>query len=331
MKRLSIGLAVLGLVLDTALVGWFGLKGVVAATLSIGWGGFVLITAWQAALFVLLGAAWNSLLPRGRRSLPTAVAARLVRDAAGSCLPFSQLGAFLLGARAMTLGGVPASLAASTTLVDVTAEFLGLIGFSAIGLIVLLARAPGSALAVPLAIGLAVAVAAGAGFIGVQRGAGRLFRALGRRLRGGWFDGAAARLDAVEAELADLYANGARLALAAVLHLLAWIGTGVGTWIALRLLGVPIDLASALALEALLDGVLSLAFLVPGYAGVQEAGYASLGMVFGVPPEVAIGVSLLRRARDLALGVPVLLVWQAVEAGRLRRPKPRYRRNRPAQ
>jgi hypothetical protein len=51
---------------------------------------------------------------------------------------------------------------------------------------------------------------------------------------------------------------------------------------------------------------------------VQEAGYAGLGSIFGVPPELSLGVSLVRRARDLAVGIPVLLIWQALEARRLR-------------
>jgi hypothetical protein len=53
-------------------------------------------------------------------------------------------------------------------------------------------------------------------------------------------------------------------------------------------------------------------------AGVQEAGYAGLGAIFGVPPELSLGVSLVRRARDIAVGVPVLLIWQTFEARRLR-------------
>jgi hypothetical protein len=51
---------------------------------------------------------------------------------------------------------------------------------------------------------------------------------------------------------------------------------------------------------------------------VQEAGYVALGALFGVPPDIAIAVSLIRRARDVTLGVPILLVWQLVEVRRLR-------------
>jgi hypothetical protein len=34
-------------------------------------------------------------------------------------------------------------------------------------------------------------------------------------------------------------------------------------------------------------------------------------------PEVGLAASLLRRARDVVIGVPVLLLWQFVEARRI--------------
>ena len=68
----------------------------------------------------------------------------------------------------------------------------------------------------------------------------------------------------------------------------------------------------------LLDALIGAAFVVPGAAGVQEAGYVGLGAAFGVPPDLALGVSLLRRARDLALGFPILMAFQWIEVRRLR-------------
>ncbi len=94
---------------------------------------------------------------------------------------------------------------------------------------------------------------------------------------------------------------------------------GVGGFIAFRLLGAPIGLIDALAIEGLLHAGLIIAVLVPGYAGVQEGGYMLLGAAFGVPPEIALGTSLLRRGRDIAIGIPVLLIWQFVELRRLRK------------
>jgi len=38
--------------------------------------------------------------------------------------------------------------------------------------------------------------------------------------------------------------------------------------------------------------------------------------LFGAGAELGLAVSLLKRARDIVLGVPVLLVWQAIEGRR---------------
>ena len=51
--------------------------------------------------------------------------------------------------------------------------------------------------------------------------------------------------------------------------------------------------------------------------GVQEAAYALLGQVFGLSGEMSVALSLLRRAKDLAIGAPTLLAWQALEGRRL--------------
>ena len=118
---------------------------------------------------------------------------------------------------------------------------------------------------------------------------------------------------AIQTKLTAIYGDPWRVALCIALHLLAWFGTGFASWIAFRLLGADIDFLGALGIEALLHAVLASAILVPGYAGVQEAAYVGVGALFGQPPELSLGVSLLRRARDLTLGVPILLIWQSVE------------------
>ena len=66
-----------------------------------------------------------------------------------------------------------------------------------------------------------------------------------------------------------------------------------------------------LALEALISVVRSGAFLVPGSLGIQEVGYVLLAKIVGLDPGAALALSLLKRGRDVAIGVPTLLLWQA--------------------
>jgi putative membrane protein len=317
-KQISLALALVGIAVATTLVGWFGVGRVADAVLSVGWREFGVLTLWQCLLFALLGVAWQALMP-AKVAIWTTIWARAVRDSAGSCLPFSQIGGAVVGARAMTLQGVAWPLAAGSTIVDLTTEFLAQVGFAVFGLVILLAREPESDLTIPLVIGIVAALLAIMLFVWLQRGAGRVAAVIGRRIAGGWFEDAALRMDLLLAELTRLYARGWHVALGVVLHLLAWFGTGVGSWIAYRLIGVEIGLVSVLAIEGLLHGILAASFVVPGNLVVQEAAYAGLGTIFGLPPDVSLGVSLLLRARALAIGVPILLIWQLTEIRKLRR------------
>src|SRR5438270_133616 len=90
---------------------------------------------------------------------------------------------------------------------------------------------------------------------------------------------------------------------------------------ALVLQGVSAPLASAslivdVTTERLVAAGRSVGVLVPNALGVQEAAYTVLTPLFGAGAELGLAVSLLKRARDIVLGVPVLLVWQAIEGRR---------------
>ncbi len=315
MKRISILLALAGLAVSALLVAWFDAGQVLGVALSVGWRGFGVLSLWQAGLFLMLGLAWATVLPEVRPGV--LVWGRMVRDAATTCLPFSPVGGFVLGARAITVRGVAWPTAAAGTVVDVTAELIGQFLFSVFGLLALVLLRPGSPLLLPAGVTLAVAGLLAAAAMRFRRAVGHGLRGLGGRLLGEWFHGQGG-LDRVRTEMARLYGNPRRLLLAGTLHLLGWFATGVGTWISLRLLGFEAAMLPILALEALLDALVAAAFVVPGAAGVQEAGYVGLGAAFGVPPDMALSVSLLRRARDLALGLPILLVFQWIELRRIR-------------
>jgi putative membrane protein len=322
MKRLPYILALLGLLIALLLLSYFGFDNVVEAVSRAGWSDFGIIVGWQIVIFIVIGLAWDVLMPAQVRRRPwVMIWGRMVRDASTNCLPFSQIGGFVFGARAVTLHGVKWHTAAASTAVDVTAEFLAQIAFACIGLGVVLARVPHSGLAVPMEVGIGVAVLACFAFVWAQKGAAPVFARIGRRIAGRWFTNARERVEVFQAELGLIYGHTGRLALGFLLHLIGWLCTGVSGWIVYRALDVPIDFDDALAIEALLSAIAAMAFLVPVNAGVQEAGYAGLGAIFGISPELSLGVSLVRRARDVVVGVPILLIWQFVEMRRLRRPE----------
>jgi uncharacterized membrane protein YbhN (UPF0104 family) len=53
---------------------------------------------------------------------------------------------------------------------------------------------------------------------------------------------------------------------------------------------------------------------VPGALGVQEGGYIVICGLYGLSPELAIALSLVKRLREIAVGLPALVVWRWFEA-----------------
>jgi len=306
--------ALLGLALAAYFVVSVGFHSVLTAMFAVGWGGFILLCVCGAALLALLGAAWFALIPRHENPrLATFVWGRAVRESAGELLPFSQFGGIVIGARALMLHKVNASLAFASTIVDVTIEMVAQIVFVLVGLAILLTLAPRSpanaSLTRSIALGVVAAVIAAALFLLLQR---RGLGAMSHWSRS-YFPKVSQWLGKVHHGLAEIRASPLGLAICFAIHICGWVCTVVWAWIALRLIGRPISFPLIFAIEAILYGVRSAVIFVPGAIGVQEASYALIGPLFGLAAPTGIALSLLKRARDVALGVPILLAWQFAE------------------
>lgn len=310
--------AVLGLALIGYLLTHIGLRAVLAAAASVGAGGFGLLCVITFALFALLGPAWYVLLPRATHpSLTATIWARMVRNAASESLPFSQVGGMILGVRAATLSGMPTRLTVASMIVDVTTELIGQLAYVGVGLLLLLRRGTQSAAAATLErsilIGLALISVGGIAFLVMQRrGLGRLSDMLAGRV----FPASAAYMSGVATDLREIHRSPLRVTLSACIHLCGWIAAALISWVALRLIGVRADVSAVIALESLVSAARSVAFFVPNALGVQEAAYAVFGPLVGIGSEFALAVSLLRRAQDLVVGIPILLVYQLLEGRR---------------
>jgi putative membrane protein len=317
-RRVAVIIALLGLVLATGIIGYVGFGKVAGAFAEIGWRGLFGLCLTYLGPVGLLAAAWLVLDPGAPpRTWFTFYFARLVRDASGELLPFSSLGGFVFGARAAILGGVDAAAAISTTVADVTAEFIGQLGFTAVG-IALLIRQPGAQyesqqLLTSSLLGLGAGVLAAAAFILLQRRAtGPIERAVAR-----WAPSALAQTSAVVASLHGLYQKPARLTVSSVLHLAAWVLGGVGVWAGLWIAGRHMSLRTIMGVESLVYVVRTITFATPMGLGVIEGGYVVVGHLFGLTPEFALALSLIKRVRDIAIGLPALAIWQVMEGRRL--------------
>jgi putative membrane protein len=306
--------ALVGVGLAAYLIFNVGFAAVFSAALRVGWGGFALTCLYVLALYALLGLAWWVLVSSSSwRRIWVFVWGRIVRDSAAEVLPFSQVGGFAIGARAAILRGVAAPIAFASTIVDATTEMMAQVAYVALGLILISDRAPRTpftaSLINALLAGLALGFIAGVIFIFLQNKGVWITDKLASRFLPKTISHAAALAESLRA----IYRAPLRVALSITIHFAGWIGSAIATWIAFRLIGAKVDLLSMIALDSLVFAIRSAAFFVPNALGVQEGAYALLAPLLGLGPELGLAVSLLRRARDIAIGIPTLFVWQAME------------------
>jgi putative membrane protein len=315
MTALSVAAAIVGLAAIGGLVAWFGAAAVLGSLAAIGWVGFAAVCLIHLVLIAAMGVAWRLLVPDAPAW--AFLWGRLLRDAGGEVLPFSQLGGCVLGVRAVTLAGVPGSVATASTIVDLTLEFLAKLAYTALGLAWLVRLRPGSPAAMPIAVGLALAGIGAIVFVVAQRRGFAFLDRAARILGRGWADRAADGAAALHRSLDAIYRLRGGLWGGFWLHLACWVGSAVEVWIALQLAAAPLPFGVVMVIESIVYAVRSVAFAIPNAVGVQEGAYILIGGALGLTPEMALALSLLKRARDLAIGLPALGAWQMVEGGRL--------------
>ena len=316
-RRAVVIAALAGLALSVAIILKVGFDKIALAFASIGWRGLFFMCLTYLPGVGVLAAAWLVLDARARpKEWLTLFFARLVRDASGELLPFSSVGGFVFGARAAILGGMEPAMAISTTVVDVTAEFISQLGYAAIGL-ALLGAGPAALESQRLLssslLGLVAGGIGAAAFIVFQhRASGFIERQVARRA-----PSALAQTSAVVAGVHGLYEKPLRLILSTALHFAGWIVSAVGVWAGLWLAGQHMSLRLILGLESLVYVVRTVTFAAPMGLGVIEAGYAAVAVLFGLPVHFAVALSLIKRLRDIAIGLPALALWQYMEGRRV--------------
>lgn len=309
-----------GAAIAIALIRLYGTADIDTAICGVGWGLLALV-AFHLLQTVFSALAWRALLPQQR--LATMLRLRWIRESVNTLLPVAQIGGEVVGARLLRARGMSLAAASASVTVDLTLGIASQIVFVLLGL-ALLAR--GSQ---PLEVTRSIvegAILAGVMvflFLVIQRGG--VLHVVERILvrlssRTGW--SALGEVGGLNAAIASLYRRPAHLGLSFVHHLISWMLGGIEVMLALYLLGVPVDLGDALVIESLGQAIRSLGFAVPGALGVQEGGYILVCGLVGIGPQTAIELSLLKRIREVALGVPGLLAWQFVE-GRLALPRKR--------
>ncbi len=131
------------------------------------------------------------------------------------------------------------------------------------------------------------------------------------------------RAEAIDAALQRTYDRWPRVMASFGWSFLGWVVGAGEVYLILQLLGSPVSWGDALVLESLGQAIRGAAFAIPGSLGVQEGGYLLLAPLASLAPQVALALSLAKRAREVLLAVPGLVYLHLSERRFLYYSRPR--------
>jgi len=346
LKRLGHVAGLLGLAVAIVLVTLEGWRTVSANIGRAGWP-LLWLLPFHALPLLLDVLGWRVLLarrdPRHRATTPVLFWIATIREASNRLLPLANIGGEIIGIRLLRWRGVAVATAAASVVMEVLLTIINQYVFIALGAVLLIATtartntldsvfiALGAVLLIAttartstldsVLIALAFSLPLPAALIVVLRYGNPFarFESLARKLLGA-SSTLLASLDGfrLDLEIRALYARPLRLLLAGTWQLLGMVVGSFENWLILRLLGHPVGIADAIALEALTQAVRHAFFVVPAALGVQEGGLILLGAMIGLPADISVALSLIKRLREIGFGVPALVSWQWIELRRLR-------------
>ena len=317
MKVLTWAGGLLGLILLVGLGLHADLAAMAQALRVAGWPLLILVP-WHFVFLMLYAVGWRALLAQrdaaGQAGTAYLLWATWVREGVDRLLPLPTIGGGLLGVRLLGWRGVSAAVAGASVLAEMLMTLAATYVFVGIGLYLLHGTRPDAqnnrqALAL-----FALALLMPVGTFALLHSGSVLSRL--QTLLHRWQPALAAGAARLDDELRVMLRATAPLALSAGLQLLGMVTGALEVWLALRLFGHPVGAAAALILESLTLGIRSIAFFIPAGIGAQEAGLVMFGHALGISPELSLAVSMVKRIREVACGVPALLSWHYAEGRR---------------
>jgi putative membrane protein len=293
------------------------LVGILKSGTAIVW-----LIPYRAVFFTLYAAGWWALLrpvDRERRAtLRFLFWVTTIREAVDRLLPVASVGGSVIGIRMVRWRGIALAPLGASVIVEIVLTLIVSYLFAALGLVLLVGTGAGAefrrvgwafVLSIPVPLITFLVLRHGALFARLE--------ALLRRLTGTRISsGEAAALD--HEVRASLNRSGP-LSLAGSLQLTALLSGAFEIWFALRVFGHPVGFSASVILESMTLALRHMAFVIPAGLGVQEAGLVVFGQVLGIDSELALAVSMAKRLREIAWGIPMLISWQWSEGRRMHR------------
>lgn len=304
---------VAGICLSVWLLKSFGIRRIGALMGHAGWFGILAVVAFHGVQLSCSALGWSVIAGSGTPRVPlrTYLVLRWIREGVNNLLPLAQIGGEVVAWRLLGRGGVNLAAAIAGTVADLSLEMVTQILFTLGGVMLLMLHGGDSGIATTVTAGLIAASGLMAGLFAALHLGLAEFIEKGLLRIGRWMGWAgAAHIEGLNQALMNCYRLPGRLVLSGLWHLLSWLLGGVEVGLALHFLGADVPIEACLVIESLGQAAKALGFAVPGALGVQEGGYVIVCGAFGLRPELAIALSLLKRLREVVLGIPALAVWR---------------------
>ena len=310
-----------GLGLVAGLIAANDVDQVAAAVALAGWSiGLIGLAHLGTLLADTLG--WRALLrPQQQPPLRLMVVQRWIGSSVNGLLPVAQIGGEFVRARLLTRAGICGPVAGASVVVDVTTGLVTQVVFILLGIGLYLAVQGGAVWLLQAGAGVATfgLLLLAFGFLQRRGLFLRLARIFEQTTRGRAWQGLVGSAAALARGIVARYYDRTRLATCAAWRLLGWLWGSAEVWLAFWLLGQPVGVAEAVILESLGQTMRSVGFMLPGGLGAHEGGIMAGGLMLGIGPDLVLAIALIKRARELAYGVPGLVAWSLVERAGPRR------------
>ena len=304
---------VIGFAAGCAALAWIVASvGVDAIGHALARGGWALpmMAAVHLCQLLLSAQAWRTGLGAPALPLGRMFRIRWVREGVNALLPVAQIGGQVAGARLLVRAGLTPVRATAGTILDLTLEAASQLVFTVLGVSVLFDLRTDRHWLPWVESGLVLLGLGVGGFILAQRaGLMHLVEKGIALLARQWPAASNWSLTGLHAELMRLQRRHRALAIATLTHTMGWSLGALEVWVALYWIGHGVSLADAFVIESLGMAARSAGFAVPGAVGIQEGGFVLVAGLFGVSVTDALALSVLKRVREVVIGLPALVEY----------------------
>lgn len=318
MKNLGRVAALIGFLGALWLV-WHSNPGVVFSLMRTAGAGLVLAGLVHVLPMLANAKDWQTLIfGDNRPSLAGMLRLVWIRESVNSMLPVARIGGEIVSFRLMRRGGLGASMATASLVVDMQLTLISQMMFALVGIGFLLTdkASPALHLAGDIAWGVVALTPILILFALVQHASPfeRLTRLL-NRMTSGHFTALVGESAQIDETIKMIWRNrGVVFRYLFVWQTLQNLATSLEILLALHFMGTRVSVVEAFVIESLIQAISSTAFFVPGSLGVQEGGFVLIGGALGLDPATSLALAGARRIRDLVIFTPGLVAWQIAES-----------------